>query len=220
FEAEVEFKGQRLVNDKMEIDYIVNLGARHKLVKVNIVGNRYFDTQTIRERMYLIPASWQFRQGRYSESYRRRDEEAIANLYQENGFRNVKVTSTTADDYRGKTGQIAVNFQIIEGPQWSVSKLAMEGVQQLDQPSILASVSSSPGQPFSELNVAIDRDTILTKYFSEGFPNATFEWSSSPASAPNRVDLRFVIHEGQRLFVRQVLTSGLDTTQPKVVNRN
>src|SRR5947208_5973904 len=140
FESQVEYKGQRVVNDKMEIDYIVNLGARHKLVKVNIVGNRYFDTQTIRERMYLIPASWQFRQGRYSESYRRRDEEAITSLYQENGFRDVKVTSTTSDDYQGKTGQIAVNIEIVEGPQWSVSKLTMEGVQQLDQQSILASV--------------------------------------------------------------------------------
>src|SRR5258708_39734884 len=122
----------------METIYILTLAARHKLVKVNIAGNRYFDTTTIRERMYLMPASWQCRQGRYSESYRRRDEEAIANLYQENGFRDVKVTSTTADDYQGKTGQIAVSIQIIEGPQWSVSKLSLEGVQQLDQQSILA----------------------------------------------------------------------------------
>jgi outer membrane protein insertion porin family len=89
FEAEVEYKPQRVMNDKSEIDYIINPGRRHKLVKVDIDGNHYFDTKTIRERLYLLPASLQFRRGRYSESYLRRDEETITNLYQENGFRDV-----------------------------------------------------------------------------------------------------------------------------------
>ncbi len=44
FEVEVEFKEQRIVNDKADIDYLVNLGKRHKLVKVEVAGNRYFDT--------------------------------------------------------------------------------------------------------------------------------------------------------------------------------
>src|SRR5258705_8452774 len=42
---------------------------------------------------------------------------------QENGFRDVKVTSTAEDDYQGKTGQIAVNVNIEEGPQWHIAKL-------------------------------------------------------------------------------------------------
>ncbi|HTM51885.1 MAG TPA: POTRA domain-containing protein [Bryobacteraceae bacterium] len=220
FDAEVEYKAQRVINDSMDIDYIVNLGKRHKLVKVNISGNRYFDAQTIHERMYLMPASWQFRQGRYSESYLRRDEEAIRDLYKENGFRDVKVSSSVQDDYRGQTGQIAVEIRVEEGPQWLISQLDVAGIEQLPREEVISLLSSSPGQPFSELNVAIDRDSILTKYFSEGFPNAAFEWSSIPPAAPNRVDLRFVIREGERRFVRQVLTSGLDTTQPQLVNRN
>jgi outer membrane protein assembly factor BamA len=220
FEVEVEFKEQRIVNDKADIDYLVNLGKRHKLVKVEVAGNRYFDTPTIRERMYLEPASFQFRRGRYSESYLRRDEVTITNLYQENGFRDVRVVSTVQDDYQGKTGNIAVTISIEEGPQWLISNLNVEGIDSLEKDRIIGSLSSTPGQPFSEFNVALDRDNILTEYFGEGFPNATFEWSYSPGSAPQRVDLRFQIVEGSRRFVRQVLTSGLSTTQDQLVNRN
>jgi outer membrane protein insertion porin family len=220
FEAEVESKAQRIVNDKEEIDYIVNLGKRHKLVKVDIEGNHYFDKQTLRERLYLTPASFQFRRGRYSESYLRRDEETITNLYQENGFRDVKVTSTVKDTDRGNQGELAVTIHIDEGPQLIISKLEVEGIQQLDRQTILAKLSSTVGQPFSEFEVAKDRDSILSEYFSEGFPNATFEWSSKPGAAPNRVELRYVISEGQRRFVRQVLTSGLVTTHVQLVNRN
>ncbi|MEO7649153.1 MAG: POTRA domain-containing protein, partial [Bryobacteraceae bacterium] len=220
FEVEIEFKEQQIRNDQAVIDYLINPGKRHSLVSIGIDGNKYFDTATIRERMYLLPNSLQFRRGRYSESLLRRDEETIANLYRENGFRDVKVTSSVEDDYQGKTGHIAVNILIAEGSQWFVSSLTLEGVEQLSRDSVLNVLSSLDGQPFSEFSVALDRDAILTKYFSEGFPNARFEWSSKPAAKPQQVDLRFAITEGERRFVRQVLVSGLDTTQPAVVNRN
>jgi len=219
FDAEIEYKPQRVLSDKAEIDYMVNLGPRHKLIKVDISGNRYFDTATIRERMYLEPASLQFRRGRYSGSYLRRDEEAITDLYEQNGFRDAKVTSDVQDNYQGKEGQIAVATHIDEGPQWKIAKLEVNGIAQLDKETVLAGLSSTEGQPFSEYNVAVDRDNILTQYFSQGFPNATFEWSSKPAAEPNRVELTFVISEGKRRFVRQVLTSGLVTTHDRIVNR-
>src|SRR5205814_3471319 len=97
FEAEVEFKEQRLRNNREEIDYIINLGKRHRFVFLQIDGNKYFTRDTIRERMYLAPKSFEYRRGRYSEVFRRRDEETIINLYKSNGFRDVTVTSRTVD---------------------------------------------------------------------------------------------------------------------------
>ena len=220
FEAEVEFKEQKLRNDQQEIDYLVNLGKRHQLVRLEIHGNRYFTTDSIRERMLMTPKSFQFRHGRYSEALRRRDEESIINLYEENGFREVNVTSTVTDDYRGKIGDLAVSVMIEEGEQWFVSHLEVSGIQQLDAASIISTLSSTAGQPFSEFNVATDRDAILAFYFTNGFPNATFEWSSKPGPKPNQVDLRYVINEGQRQFVRDVLVEGLSTTRPGLVGRN
>lgn len=219
FNAEVEFKQQRIVRDRAVIDYLINRGRRHKLVRVEIKGNRYFDRQTIRERMFLMPASFQFRQGRYSEVYLRRDEESITNLYRENGFREVKVTHDIQDNFGGKPGNLAVTIIVDEGPQWFVAKLELVGVQQLDRDRIQETLSSAEGQPFSEFNVAVDRDNILARYFTEGFPDATFEWASKQVT-PNEVELRFEVKEGKRRFVRQVLTSGLETTRPDLVNRN
>ena len=220
FEAEVEFKEQRLQNDKQMIDYLINLGKRHRLVHLEIQGNHYFTTDSIRERMFMTPKSLQFRRGRYSGALQRRDEESITNLYQENGFRDVQVASKVMDDYKGKIGDVAVFVRIEEGPQWFVSKLEISGIQQLDASSIVATLSSSEGQPFSDFNVASDRDTILAYYFTNGFPNASFEWSSTPGLRPNQVDLRFVITEGRRQFVRDVLMEGLENTRPALVSRN
>jgi outer membrane protein insertion porin family len=219
FEAQVEFKEQRVTNDRASIDYLVNTGARHKLVHIEISGNHYFTTATIRERMVLQKASLlQFPHGRYSESFVRRDEDSITSLYQSNGFRDVKIKHRISDNYRGRSGNLAVFVDIDEGPQYYVQSLSVEGVSQLDQASLSAKLSSIPGQPFSEFNVAVDRDTILAEYFRNGFPNATFEWSSEPSRDPHRVDLRYVITEGHREFVRDVLISGLEVTRRTLVD--
>ena len=223
FDAQVEFKQQRVINDQGNVDFLVNTGPRHRLVAVFVKGNRYFSNDVIRERLYLQPASFlQFPHGRYSESLLRRDRDTIVNLYQSNGFRDAKVIATTADNYLGKAGDMAVTLEIQEGPQLLVGRVELEGVAKLDQGRILAKLSTSPGQSFSEFSVAVDRDAILAEYFGSGFPRATFEWSSKPASAPNRVDLKFVVHEGSQQFVREVLINpaGLRVTQPGMVARS
>ena len=221
FDAEVVFKQQRVANDKADIDYLVNRGTRHRLVHVEIDGNKYFTREAIRERMFVTPASWlQFRHGRYSENLLRSDEDSIDNLYHSNGFRDVAVTSRIADDYKGKDGDIAVYVTIKEGAQYFVGTLTIDGIEHLDRKLIEQQFSSAEGQPFSEYNVAIDRDTILAQYFANGYPNATFEWSSKPGAQPNFVDLRFLIGEGEPRYVRQVLINGLKTTRPSLVYRN
>ncbi|HVP47081.1 MAG TPA: POTRA domain-containing protein, partial [Bryobacteraceae bacterium] len=220
FEADVEFKEQKLQNDRQEIDYLINLGPRHRLVRLEIQGNHYFATSSIRERMFMAPKSFQYRRGRYSEALQGRDEESITDLYQQNGFRDVKVASKVVDNYKGKTGDMAVLVIIEEGPQWFVSKLEVEGIQQPDARKIIPTLSSTEGQPFSDFSVAADRDAILAYYFTNGFPNASFEWNSKPAAQPQQVELRFVITEGRRQFVQDVLVEGLLNTRPAMVSRN
>jgi outer membrane protein insertion porin family len=221
FEAEVEFKEQRVTNDRASIDFLINTGERHRLVQIGIEGNRYFSTDAIRERMYLQTASFlQFRHGRYSEALLRRDEDAITDLYRSNGFRDVKVSHRTQDDYQGKSGEIAVFIRIDEGPQYFIERLELSGLEKMNKEDLLSRLSSVDGQPYSDYNIAVDRDTILARYFEGGFPNATFEWSSEPANRRHRVVLRYVIREGPAQFVRQVVVTGNRVTRNRLINRN
>ncbi len=221
FEAQVQFKEQRVVNDRASIDYLIATGKRHRLVEIGISGNHYFPTDAIRERMFLRRASFlQFPHGRFSGNLLTRDEEAIRNLYESNGFRDVKITHREEDDYGGKIGDLAIFIKIEEGPQYFINDLKIEGIEHLDESAIRNRLSSVPDQPFSDFNVAVDRDTILARYFENGFPDATFEWTFSPAGEANRVDLRFTIREGKQQFVRQVVVSGNRITKTKLIDRN
>jgi outer membrane protein insertion porin family len=219
FDAEVEFKQQNIVNGTQEIDYEITPGERHRFVSLKIEGNKYFQTEAVRERMFLTPRSFQYRHGRYSEAFIRRDEESIANLYRSNGFRDAIVKAETIDDYGGKAGDVGVVVRITEGPQYIVSKLTIEGTEKVSIEKIRSTLSSTPGQPFSEYSVAKDRETIVSYYYEDGYAAATLEYASKQGAKPTDVELTYRIVEGKRQVVRGVIFSGLGEAKPKLVER-
>lgn len=218
-DVDVTFKREPAQTDQETIDYYIATGARRRLVEVTITGNTYFDEETLRERMFLRPKSLVLRYGRYSETFRNKDEEAIENLYQANGFRDVRVTSSVEPGYKGKSNDMAATFQIHEGRQWRVAKLDVEGPNQLDISPLVNQFASIAGQPFAEVNIATDRNRILEYYNANGFQSASFFYRIAPGKDPETIDLFYRVHEGPREFVRKVILSGLYRTRPKLVER-
>jgi outer membrane protein assembly complex protein YaeT len=158
------------------------------------------------------------RYGRYSQKLRERDRENIAELYRSNGFRGVMVAATVIDDYEGHHDQLGLHFDIQEGPQWSVTKLDLEGVSESDAAYLRTIIRSTAGQAYSQANIAADRDAILGFYFNNGYPDAAFDWTETP-QAGNRIDLHYMIRPGKRQFIRDVLVRGLQTTDPSLVTK-
>jgi outer membrane protein assembly complex protein YaeT len=218
YDTRIDFVVQPVKDGQETVEYAISRGMRYKLVRVTIAGNRYFDTESVRERMFMQPAGFLIlRHGRYSEAFRRRDEESIANLYRSNGFRDVTVASEVSRDVKGQAGSIAVAVHIEEGTQWLVDDLAIRGATQF-KPAELPSLASSSGQPFSEVNIANDRETVLTFYYTRGFPKASFK-ASWRTVEPGHVNVVYDITEGDREYVRDVLVSGLNTTRRSLVDR-
>jgi outer membrane protein assembly complex protein YaeT len=200
------------------VTYQVDRGSRHKMVYLGIAGNRYFSEETIRERLQVEPARLpRFPYGRFNEGYLRQDVQAIQSLYMSNGFRDVKVKSRIEDDFRGGSNHLAVFIQIVEGRQWLVSDLTLEGVADSDQQSLEGMLASAKNQVFSDASVASDRENLLNYYYGRGYLNATFDYYVTPAAEPQHVNLRYVIKPGPRQYVRNVLITGLETTKPRLV---
>ena len=219
YDVEVEFRTLPEANDSQTIEYAISKGQKYKLMKLDITGNEYFRAEVIKERLFMTPASFSIRRGRYSEAFRRKDEQTIAALYQGNGFRDVKVSSTVDRDYNGKDGQVAVTIRVNEGPQWMVDELTLNGTAQVDKSAILPLLTSSPGQPFADVNLASDRNAALTYYFGAGYPAAAMKVEWQPTAVPNHVHVTYTVKEGERQYVRGVLRTGLRYTKPRLIEK-
>ncbi len=218
FDARVSYEENQITADHEVITYTIHPGPRRKLEKVEIQGNHYFDTATIAERMLIQPAGLlRLRHGRYSQALARRDENAIKALYNSNGFRDTKVEFEPIANFQGHPDQMAVIVKIDEGPQYLVSDFSISGIRQLNEQDIVAHISSAAGEPFSEINVASDRNYIIQRYHDAGFPDASFMWSAKPGPQPNTVSVHYTVTERGRRYVRDVLLSGMDTTSPRLI---
>ncbi|HXJ41674.1 MAG TPA: BamA/TamA family outer membrane protein, partial [Bryobacteraceae bacterium] len=219
-DVSVEFRVAPPVKDVEVISYVISRGQRHKVVLVRITGNKYFTEDTIRERMFIQARTFNLRHGRYSDAFRRKDEANITELYQSNGFRDVKVAIGADTNYQGNSGDVAVTAAIEEGPQWLVDHVTLAGFSQLQPAAITGSLSSAAGQPFSEVSLASDRNAILTEYFKQGFAGAVVTARWDPAETPNRVNVTYTVNEGNRQYVRDVITSGTHRTRPDLIARH
>jgi outer membrane protein insertion porin family len=200
----------------MRVIYQIDPGNRHKLVKVEITGNKYFREADLRPLLQVQTAALALPHGSYSQALLRSGVRDIENMYHANGFAHVKVETNVEDDYRGAHNQLAVFVHIDEGPQIRVGAFQILGSTQLNDPTF-QNLYTGPGQPFSDSRIADDRDIILNYYFDSGFPSATFEAEATPAP-DNRMNVVFKIHEGERFYVDRVLISGREYTRAYVID--
>ena len=218
FDATVDFKKES-GPDSLRVIYEIDPGPVHKLELIEITGNKYFSRPTIRQRLQIQPASRFFFKGRYSEALLKNDVASLQSLYVSNGFRQAKIQTKVDDDYHGALTHLAVRIQIEEGPQTLVGAFRILGNQKIDTRAF-PELNTAAGQPYSEQNLANDREAILSYYFNHGFSNAVLEITTNPSPLqPEREDVTYTIQEGEQFFVNKVMVAGLDHTRDYVVQR-
>ncbi len=228
------------------ITYAVKRGERHKLVGIEITGNKYFDEELLRSRLQIFGGAFASR-GRFSRRLVESDAQSMRLLYNANGFLDAKIEYQIEDDYNRKQDDLFIRFRVQEGKQTRVASLSIEGAHALKEEELLGVIGSSPGQPYSEFGVSTDRDNILALYFNEGFPEASFSSTAeqveanaaSAGGAPSgtsskdtgqknskpafeqadAVRLVYRIQEGPQTRTRRIFISGYEHTRSGVIRR-
>src|SRR5208283_6190527 len=234
FDVKVDHSVAPQGNDRLTIQYAVQLGTRRRLEKVSLEGNHYFDTGTLTDILSVHAANLFDGHGLFSQALVSADVAALQGVYQNNGFSQVTVkpeTSTpealevdatpaapgTAPESDG-SAPLTVTYRIVEGPQIRVAALEITGNQHIPAATLLPLLNTAPGQILSPRNLAGDRDTLVTEYYSRGFDHANVTVTQQPnLKEPGNVDVFFHVDEGKQVFVRDVLLTGLNATRPQTV---
>jgi outer membrane protein insertion porin family len=219
FNADVQVTSQ--VDTKQNervVRFDISRGDRFRVAGVKFDGNKYFSDPLLSVRLLIQTAAFAS-SGRFSQQLVRGDADSIRALYTSNGFKDAQVTPEVNGNYLGKKGSLFVTFHIVEEEQTRVASLDIEGNQALSKEALLAVTGSTPGQPYSEADIASDRNNILATYFNEGYPEARFNSEVVNGDAPNRVRLIYRITEGTRIEVSKVLLTGYQYTRPGIIRR-
>jgi outer membrane protein assembly complex protein YaeT len=237
FEAKVDHQRQNGGTNDVTILFRVQLGPRSRVEKVAIAGNHYFDSATLKDLLGVHAADVLDHHGVYSQALVTADISTLETVYKNNGFADVKVASEisvpetvamNSSSLKGgappvgpaivHTAPLTVIYHIAEGKQVLVGAMKIEGNEHIATATLSRLLNTSPGQMLSPRNLALDHDALLTEYYAQGFDQANVTVAQEPEFGdPTKVDVVFGIDEGQQVFVRDVLLTGLEFTRPDTV---
>ncbi|HET9086157.1 MAG TPA: POTRA domain-containing protein [Acidobacteriaceae bacterium] len=226
FDAQVTHVLERPAPDRDVILYTIQDGPIHKVVSVKLLGNRYFDTDTLKERLRVQKADALNRHGVYSQDLLAADVASLSDLYKSNGFGNITIDPIVTDSDRssgtrnGKLAYVHVTYRIHEGEQQRIGKVQLLGVRQVSAARLLALMNTRPGEPYSLTTLAGDRIQLYDFYYRKGFSQANLTFEQHPEKEnPNLIDLDVRIFEGEPFYVNRVLLNGLHYTRPQVIDK-
>jgi outer membrane protein insertion porin family len=225
FDVTVEVKVIGANTPSEQVVYSVNRGVKHKVTSVTLKGNKYFETDLLKERMRVQKADAYLRSGRYSPALVQSDISSIQALYRANGFNDTVITPAVDDIDDGpdgkplKSAQIRVTLTIVEGSQQKFGPIEVAGVSAERSATVKGLLNSQAGQPFSLISLSGDRDAVLSYYLSNGFDQSRVEvkQTTDPSDA-SLTDVAINVTEGHQVFVDHVLVSGDTRTKRKVID--
>ncbi len=232
FDVKVDHNQQNPNPGEVMIAYNVQLGERRRVERVSVDGNHYFGSDTLEQLLSVHAANSLDRHGAYSQALVASDVGALQAVYQNNGFSQARITPEVGPTeavqsgrqntpgMRRRSAPLTMIYHIEEGRQQRVGTVQLEGNEHVEADKLTPLMNTVSGQLLSPRNLAGDRDALVTDYMSRGFDQARVEVDEqNDAGDASKVNVVFHITEGQQIFVRNVLLTGLHFTRPDTVAR-
>jgi outer membrane protein assembly complex protein YaeT len=189
-------------------------GSEFRVVKIDIIGNEYHNSSTIKKIM-LTKTKGLFRKGIFNEHVFNGDLDAIENLYIYDGFLDVNVDHVL--QYDTVNGEIAVSIEISEGRQSFVENINFDGNKVFQVDSLMRLLVMEKGEAFDPRMIEIDNYIIRYSYDDIGYADVQVE--SGYDRAQDSISVRHSINEGVIQFVGDIEILGLERTRESVVRR-
>jgi outer membrane protein assembly factor BamA len=198
------------------ITYGITKGPRHKVGEIAYSGNKHFTGKELDGHVPIQEAHF-FSRGKYSDTLLRASVKNLENLYRSAGYAN----ATVVPHVQRKAGNIAVTFDVTEGPLDEVQDLRIEGNKTLPQSELAPNgLKLGSGKPYSQVLVNDDRNQIVARYLSLGYLNPSFHATATPLkSDPHKLDIVYNITEGPQVKVAEIVTVGRAHTRPALIDR-
>jgi outer membrane protein insertion porin family len=198
--------------------YQISKQKKHKVSEVSISGNFQLPSSDLTPHL-SVEKSHLFSPGKFSDKLVRDSVKALQAVYQSEGYSSAQVTSSV----RRSEGNVAIAFQVKEGPRDIVNSLRIEGDDTFPPASFApAGLKLGTGKPYSQALVESDRATIVANYLKAGYLNSSFHQTAAVVSKddPHHINVVYQIHEGPQVFAGNIITLGRMHTKQRLIDRD
>jgi outer membrane protein assembly factor BamA len=216
FDVKVKTDFQRQP-DQISLVYEIDRGKKHKVDRISFRGNHQISEDDLQAQV-AVKKSHLWTHGSISQKLLKQSVDNLQAFYRDRGYEDVKVVPQTLDH----EPEIDVVFEIEEGPQTLVDNIQVVGNSSVphDQLTAPKDFQLRSGAPFSPRRLSEDRNRISATYLNRGYLNAEVKVTvSRHQHDPRRVDVVYVITEGQMVRVSQVVYLGQKRTRLSLIEK-
>ncbi len=220
YEAQVSY--ELIPISKTEVDLVLHIieGGKLAIKEIKFEGNHAFKGKELKgvmetkEKTFLISmvTGW----GKLTKDTLERDLEKIAAFYYNHGYIKAKLGEPRIDM---KGSYIYITIPVVEGPQFKVGKVDLQGDLLEDKEKLLEKLEIVKEKIYSREVVQRDMSTMSDFYADQGYANADIAPLIKENDQNLTVDVTFDIHQGNKVYIDRIEIAGNIRTRDKVIRR-
>jgi outer membrane protein insertion porin family len=209
-------------NDRVDLVFTITEGKKTPVQKVNFTGNHAFSSRQLNAIIKTSASSvLSFFTGAdvYDPDRINEDREQIRLYYRSHGYADASVADAHAE-YDPATKGFAVTFIIDEGEPYRFGKIDVAcNVPGLDPQKLRSLVLVKAATNFDGAALDKTTDALAVEMAKLGYPFAHATPRMARDAIAQRVDVTFVVDEGERAYVERIEIHGNSRTRDYVIRR-
>jgi len=200
-----------------QVVYTIEEGARPKIAKVTFAGNDSLSSGDLQKTIKSKKKKLLFFSVYYDAEQLEADTEKLLEVYHKKSFLDADIASSV--DFNEDRSKAFVTFTIQEGPAYFVNSITFEGNEFFSDEQLQESLKLRPDFFYSEAWAAFDTKKIQGKYGEMGFVETTVAIRREFLPDNPKVDVEFMIQEGARYRIGEVVITGNTSFQDRTIRR-
>ncbi|GHC08329.1 outer membrane protein assembly factor BamA [Cerasicoccus arenae] len=203
--------------------FVVDEGERLDIDNIEFVGNENFSSSTLRDMMttteYFWLWSWLVGGGRLQEEDFQRDLDIIRDYYKNEGYLDVEIPESEVVLEYPASGELDIIITIHEGRRYYVGNITFEGNKLFTTERLVSILATQTDDVFSPKKIDEDVELLKDFYGQIGYLDTFIRIERLPNVDTGKIDLTFVVTEGEQFYVESITLQGNTKTRSSVIIR-
>jgi outer membrane protein insertion porin family len=222
FDVQVTPKIIELPNNRVDLVFEINEGAKTTVKKIVFVGNHAYRDYRLKEVIKTTESnilSFLKNSDLYDPDRVEADRDLLRRFYLKHGYADIRIVSAAAEYDPEKKGFV-VTFTIDEGARYQFGTIDIRSNVAAVDPDVLRSkLRMKPGAVYNAEAVEKSVEEMSIEVAKRGYPFAVIRPSGDRNFETHVINVAFVLEEGQRAYIERINIRGNTRTRDYVIRR-
>ncbi|MGM8908728.1 outer membrane protein assembly factor BamA [Psychrobacter sp. 1U1] len=221
YNSNIEVDQTLLDGNRVKLDVRFIEGKPAKVVDINVIGNKHFSDEDIKDVFAVKESSWTrllSKSDRYAKEKLAASLENLKALYQNDGYVRFNVDNAVLNISEDKRS-VFIEISLSEGEQYQFGEINFLGDPKFATDELDELVTFTSNEQYSQAKLDASTAALKSRYGNEGYYLAQVRPVPRINDETKVVDIDYYIDPARPIYVRRINFNGNIKTQDEVLRR-